>query len=74
MDRQEGEVLRRLGQRLTEIREKQELTIAELAARSGLDPRLIGQIEAGQVDFEVTVVFALAQGLGLSPRELLKSL
>ncbi len=70
MDRQEEEALRNFGQRLTYLREKQNLTIAELAARSGLDPGRIGQIEAGEVDFEITIILALARGMGLSPGQL----
>jgi transcriptional regulator with XRE-family HTH domain len=74
MDRQEEEILRKLGQRLTYLREKQNLTISELAARSGLDPDMLEGIEAGRVDPEVRVIFALAGGLGLSPGELVDGL
>jgi len=73
MERQE-EALREFGRRLTWLREKQELSIAELAVRCGLDTLKIIQIEAGQVDFPVTVILALARGLGVPPDELLETL
>jgi transcriptional regulator with XRE-family HTH domain len=73
MDRREDSLLK-LGQRLTYLREKQNLTISELAARSGLDPGMLEGIEAGRVDPEVTMVFALAGGLGLAPGELVDGL
>lgn len=72
--REEEEVLRKLGQRLSYLREKQNLSIIELAARSGLDPGMLEGIEAGRVDPEVRVIFALARGLGLSMAELVDGL
>jgi transcriptional regulator with XRE-family HTH domain len=69
MDRRE-EVLRKFGQRLTHLREKQNFTVAELALRSGLDPGLIGEIEAGRVDPEISMIVALAGGLGVTLGEL----
>ena len=71
MDRRE-DALHKFGRRLTDLRERQKLTIAELAARSGLDPQHIIQIEAGQIDFLVTDIYALAQGLGMTPGQLLE--
>ena len=73
MDRRE-EVLRKFGQRLTYLREKQNFTISELAARSGLDPGLIGEIEAGRVDPEISMIVALARGLGVAGGELVDGL
>ena len=71
MDRPE-DVLRKFGRRLTDLRKQQQLTITELAARSGLDPQHIIQIEAGQADFLLTDIYALAQGLGMTPGQLLE--
>ena len=65
MDRRE-ESLHKLGQRLTYLREKQNLTIIELAARSGLDPGRIEEIEAGRLDPEISLIVALAGGLGVA--------
>jgi len=69
MDKRE-EVLRKLGQRLTYLREKQNFTVSELAARSGLEPGLIEKMEAGQVDPTLVVIFALVEGLGVPLGEL----
>ena len=69
MDRREESLLK-LGQRLTYLREKQNLTIFKLGLRSGLDPGKIAEIEAGRVDPELSVIVALAGGLGVSPGEL----
>ena len=74
MDRREEDILRKLGQRLNYLREKQNLTISELAARSGLDPDMIGKIEAGEVDPALVVIFALVEALGVSPGELVDGL
>ena len=74
MDRREEESLRKFGRRLTYLREKQNFTISELAARSGLDPGMLEGIEAGRVDPEVTMIFALAGGLGVAPGELVDGL
>lgn len=73
MDRSE-KVLRKFGRRLTELREQKELTIRELAKRSGLDARQIGRIEAGKVNILFSTILALARGLGITPEELLESL
>jgi transcriptional regulator with XRE-family HTH domain len=70
MDRREDEVLRKLGQRLTYLREKQNFTVSELAARSGLDPGMLEGIEAGRVDPTVVAIFALVEALGVSLGEL----
>ncbi len=69
MDRRE-ESLRKLGQRLSYLREKQNFTIVELAARSGLDPDMIERIEAGRLDPGISVIVALAGGLGVQVGEL----
>ena len=69
MDRQ-ADVLRRLGRRLTQLREQQQLTIGELAGRTGLDPGFIVKIEAGEVDVPLTALMALARALGINPSQL----
>ena len=73
MDRSE-KALRKFGRRLTELREQKELTIRELAHRSGLDARQISRIETGKVNLLFSTILALARGLGISPEELLESL
>ncbi|HEV3414570.1 MAG TPA: helix-turn-helix transcriptional regulator [Puia sp.] len=66
--------LRRFGQLLTGLREKKNLSIRELALRSGLDVRQLARIEAGGVNIQFTTILALARGLGITPEELLESL
>jgi len=66
--------LRRFGQLLTVLREQRNLSVRELAAHSGMDPRQLTRIEAGNVNIHFTTILALARGLGITPEELLKSL
>ncbi len=73
MDRNE-KALRRFGQLLAVMREERNLSISELASRSGLDPRQLKRVEAGDVNIHFTTILALARGLGITPEELLKSL
>lgn len=67
-------LLRRLGQRLTVLREQQQLTAKDLALRSGIEVGKLTRIEAGQVNILFTTILALARGLGITPEELLESL
>jgi transcriptional regulator with XRE-family HTH domain len=69
MDRQ-ADALRRLGRRLTQLREQQQFTIDELAGRTGLDPGIILKIEAGELDVPLTVLVMLARGLGITASQL----
>ncbi|HXB32939.1 MAG TPA: helix-turn-helix transcriptional regulator [Puia sp.] len=73
MDRNEKS-LRRFGQLLAVMREDRNLSVSELASRSGLDSRQLKRIEAGDVNIHFTTILALARGLGITPEELLKSL
>ncbi|MBS1662096.1 MAG: helix-turn-helix transcriptional regulator [Bacteroidetes bacterium] len=70
MDKGVEKTLKEVGRRLAELRQQQSLSVAELGARSGIDSQLIERIEAGQVDFEITVIFSLVEGLGVRPRDL----
>lgn len=69
MDKKE-DVLLKLGRRITELRQKQQLSVDELATRAGIDVREICGIEAGEVDPPLTTLFALCRALGLSPAQL----
>ena len=71
MDRP-ADAWRKFGRHLTDLREQQKLTIAELAARSGLDPQHIIQIETGQIECRLTDIYALARGLEMRPGQLLE--
>jgi transcriptional regulator with XRE-family HTH domain len=66
--------LRRFGQLLAVMREERNLSLRDLALRSGLDPRQLARIEAGGVNIHFTTILGLARGLGITPEELLKSL
>ena len=66
--------LRRFGQLLTVLRKQRNLSVRELASHSGMDPRQLARIEAGNVNIHFTTILALARGLGITPEELLKSL
>ena len=73
MDRQ-GDVLRLLGCRITELRKERLLTIRDLAVRAGLEPEDLSAMEAGQVDIPLTVIHRLAGALGINFGEFLNFL
>jgi transcriptional regulator with XRE-family HTH domain len=66
--------LRRFGRQLAALREQRNLSIRDLASRSGVDARQLARIEAGEVNILFTTILALARGLGITPEELLESL
>jgi cytoskeletal protein RodZ len=70
MDRQE-DALRKLGQRLRQLREERGLAIAGLASLTALQPNDISAMEAGEVDIPLTTIFALARALGTTPAHLM---
>ncbi|HVU59011.1 MAG TPA: helix-turn-helix transcriptional regulator [Puia sp.] len=71
---QKDEVLKKFGRYLTALREERKLTVQELAATTGLTSHQLHRIEAGEVDTLFTTVVMLAQGLHITPGELLQSL
>lgn len=73
MDRQ-ADALRRLGARLTELREKRQLSIDALAGLAGLEPALVADIEAGLADVQLTILILLARALGISPAQLVEDM
>lgn len=68
MDKQQ-DALRKLGRRLAQLRQQQDLTLAQLATRTGIDSRELASIEAGEKDLRITTIFAICRGLGLPPGE-----
>jgi len=66
--------LRRFGQLLAALRKEKNLSVRDLASRSGVETRRIARIEAGKVNIHFTTILALARGLGITPEELLESL
>jgi transcriptional regulator with XRE-family HTH domain len=57
--------LMRLGETIRQLRAQRRLSVAELAARSGITARRISNIEAGRLDPRFDVLIALADGLGV---------
>ncbi|HEV2483852.1 MAG TPA: helix-turn-helix transcriptional regulator [Puia sp.] len=70
MDRQ-GDALRLLGRRITQLREQQQMTLDTLAARTGLDPSQLTAIEAGHIDIPITTIFLLAKAFGITADQFL---
>jgi transcriptional regulator with XRE-family HTH domain len=57
--------LLRLGEAIRQVREQQRLSVADLAARSGIAAQRISKVEAGRLDPTYDVLIALADGLGV---------
>src|SRR6266571_5394240 len=60
-----------LGRRVRALRARHGLTLNELAARSGLSPRFLIQVEAGSANISVRRLAALASALGTTAAALL---
>ncbi len=57
---------------LKKLREEKGISIRELAVRSNLENSHVQRIEKGKVNVALTTIFALADGLDISPDTLLK--
>jgi len=64
-------ILSKFAKHLTSLREQQGISIRELASRSNLEYSQVQRIEKGKVNFAYTTLVALADGLNISPSELL---
>ena len=64
-------ILSRFAKHLISIRENKNLSIRELALRANLEYSQVQRIEKGKVNFAFTTLIALADGLDISPTELL---
>ena len=73
MDNKE-QILIKFAKHLTKIREKQGLSIRQLAASSGLEYSQLQRIEKGKVNFAFTTLVAIAQGLGIEIDSLMEGL
>jgi transcriptional regulator with XRE-family HTH domain len=62
------------GQRVRELRDREGLTQDRLAKLSGMQSSAVGRFERGKHDPRLSTVLAIAQGLGVSPGELLDTL
>lgn len=63
----------KIGKKIKELREKQELTTTELAEKSGVSQSTISQIENGKRNASTGTVVKIAEALGVSITEIVKS-
>jgi len=56
-----------VGRRLKELRRSRELTLAQLAERTGLSIGSLSQVERGLVSPTIRTVYAVSTALGVSP-------
>jgi XRE family aerobic/anaerobic benzoate catabolism transcriptional regulator len=68
----EGDLLRRLGERVREHRLRRRWTLREVSARSGLSPRFLVQLEGGRGNISVLRLAEVAGALDTTPAELLQ--
>ena len=60
-----------LGQTVRRLRREADLTQEELAARAGISANYVGEIERGECNPSVLVMFAVARGLSVKAARLL---
>jgi transcriptional regulator with XRE-family HTH domain len=64
------QILNRFAEHLIKLREAKGLSIRQLAAASSLEYSQVQRIEKGKVNFAVTTLVALAQGLDVPLKKL----
>lgn len=65
------QLLKKLGDRIREIRIEKGMTQAELANSIGKDQQSIQRLEAGNVNPSIFYLFEIANGLGVETKNLL---
>ena len=70
MDRKEL-IKANFGQHLQKLRTEKDLSIRSLATRSNLEYSQVQRVENGKVNVALSTIYALAEGLGIEPGELL---
>lgn len=60
------------GEQVRKIRQEKQITQEELSQKTGLANRFLQDIESGNKQASITTVFRLADGLGVSPNDLLE--
>lgn len=65
-----GDILKRFGQRLRELRLKEGLSQEAFADKCGLDRTYVGGIERGERNLSLKNIHRIATALGVPPREL----
>jgi transcriptional regulator with XRE-family HTH domain len=73
MDINKQEALENLGQRIRQLRERNDWSQREMASRCNIDAASIGKMERGKLDIRYTTILQLALVLGVNPSELLNS-
>jgi transcriptional regulator with XRE-family HTH domain len=56
-----------LGETFQRVRKQQQISVADLAGRTGIDAVQISNLESGRLDPEYDLLIALADGLGVRP-------
>jgi len=56
---------------LNHLRKQKGYSLRELAARSGLEFSQVQRIEKGKINFAISTLMALVEGLNITPSELL---
>ena len=69
-----GDVPGELGREIRRRREALDMTLEQLAGRSGLTPNYVGTVENGKRDPSLSTVLSLAKGLSVRPGELFGSM
>lgn len=59
-----------LGKRIKQLRLQQKISQSQLAFEAGITYIQIGRIERGQINTSVSNIFAIANALNMSPKEL----
>lgn len=67
-------ILLKFANNLKKLREEKDISIRQLAATSGLEYSQLQRIEKGKVNFALTTLVAIAQGLDLEVGELFEKL
>ena len=62
-----------LGRTARRLRENQNLTLADVAARAGISSAMLSRLETGRVSPSLETLVALAQALGVTPSILMQS-
>lgn len=72
--KEKGDILKRFGQRVRELRTKAEYSQESFAAKCGLDRTYIGGIERGERNVALRNIGTIAKALGLSVGELMNGI
>jgi putative transcriptional regulator len=68
-----GKELKRLGMHIRQLRSNKNLTIEELASKSGKTYQVLQRLETGKENPSSFLLYEVAGGLGYTMEELLKS-